>query len=669
MESKNPKFPKIKDFEIHYQNQKKVDGSIWFYLDWATHHSQNLPQIIRGVFKRIWLEIQYFVRKYIVVLLLVSILIAFWAFQGLQYTKIAVKNINEDKLFFVQKIRNIISESRTNQIQDLNTIQIKLEENLSPLSKGLFLDGFVKNDLSKMNDLTKKWLKSIDALSKYQLTNQGLEPTLYINRTFSQDINLFLDDLPQLLSLTKELKNELWYYQVIGSNQTKKIFEIVDEFLDLGNIVTENKLGILKALGHFEPKKIVIFNQNTGEARPTGGFIGSYIPINLNQGKFQIEQSQSIYYIDGGPNTNVMANPLTWYYGWYDGATDVHGIRNSNFFPCFPDTAKLLEREFSDKPNGFPIDEVIFITPQLLLGLIPDWQQLEIEGETIPKNALLDKIEKVTALDVEDISNPKKALSGILSGILQSFPIILKSQNPIDLLNYFQDSLQARNLSIWFKDQDSQNLLSKTKLSGENTCANQNNSSIIAPFIVNLSGDKRNLITKNEFEINQKGNQFYLKYTQSMPTNAQDRLQRLFDINKSFNFVGIQIPANSKNIKISSPQSLLLPFVRPGYEADLSTKGRAMQYPDEVNKLIKTSFNIYNDKGIPPGFSYLQPDGSQIAGLYIRDELVSSVEFLWEMPNSKNTVFYGQPGLNQPKLKFGNKFLEDPIKIQSGVKL
>ena len=669
MENKNTKFPKIKDFETRYQNQKKIDGSVWFYFDWATHHSQNLPQIIFGIVKRIWLEIRHFVMKYILILLLVSVIITFWAFQGLQYSKIAAKNISNDRSFIINKIKNILVESRSNQIQDLNELQAKLESNLSPVSKVFFLDGVIKNDLSRINELTQKWLKSINSLSKYKFTTQGLEPTLFINRTFSLDISLFLDDLPELLNDTKELKNSLWYYQLIGSNQTKKFFEIIDEVLDLGNIVSENKIGILKAIGHFEPKKIVIFNQNTGEARPTGGFIGSYIPINLNQGKFQIEQSQSIYFIDGGPNTNVIANPLSWYYGWYEGETDIHGIRNSNYFSCFPDSARYLEREFSNLPNGFPIDEVVFITPQLLLGLIPDWQKIEIEGELIPKNALLDKIEKVTAIDIQDVSNPKKALSGILSGILESLPMIVKNQNPIDILNYFQDSLQARNLQIWFKDQESQNLLSKTKLSGENTCANQNNNSIIAPFIVNLSGDKRNLITKNDFEINQKGNQFYLKYNQIIPVNAEDRLQRIFDITRSINFVGLQIPANSKNIKISSNQSLHLPFLRSGYEADLAIKGRAIQYPDEVNKIIKSSYNLFDQNGLTPGFSYLQPDGSQVVGLYIRDEQSTTVEFSWEMPNSKNAIFYGQPGLNQPKLKVGNKFLDDPVKIQSGVKL
>jgi hypothetical protein len=39
MQNKNTKFPKIKDFEQQYQAQKKIDGSIWFYLDWATKHS------------------------------------------------------------------------------------------------------------------------------------------------------------------------------------------------------------------------------------------------------------------------------------------------------------------------------------------------------------------------------------------------------------------------------------------------------------------------------------------------------------------------------------------------------------------------------------------------------------------------------------------------------
>jgi Protein of unknown function (DUF4012) len=669
MQNKKINFPKIKEFENQYLDQKKIDGSVWFYLDWATKHSQNLPQIIMGILKRLWLEIKYFVRKYVLILLLVSVIIAFWSYQGLQYTKVAVKNINSDRSFFIEKFRDILTESRANQIQDLNTLQAKLEISLSPVSKIFLFDGIVKNDLSKINLVIKKWLRSLEALTKYKLTTQGMQPTLFLNRTFSQDISLLLDDLPDLLKETKETKESVWYYQIIGSTQIKKAFEVIDEILDIGNVISENKNGILKAMGHFEPKKVVVFNQNTGEARPTGGFIGSYIPIDIDQGNFTIGQSQSIYYIDGGPNTTIMANPLTWYYGWYEGATDVHGIRNSNYFSCFPDTAKYLEREFAKQPNGYAIDEVAFITPQLLLGLIPDWQTLEIDGELIPKNALLDKIEKVTALEAEDIANPKKALSGILSNILEKLPEIIKNQNPIDTLNYLQDAIQARNLQLWFKDADSQKLLSKTKLSGENTCANQNNNSIIASFIVNLSGDKRNLISKNEFEINQKGNQFYLKYFQTIPTNAEDRLQRSFNLNKSINFIGIQIPANSKNIQMSSPQSLKLPFIRSGYEADLMSKGRATQYPIEIKNVIKSSYNLYDEQGFTPGFSYLQPDGSQVVGLYIRDELTSNVEFLWEMPDSKDTVFYGQPGLNQPKLKFGNKLLDDPIKIQSGVKL
>jgi Protein of unknown function (DUF4012) len=669
MQNKYIKFPKVKEFENQYRTQKKIDGSFQLFLDWVIKKKYFMPYLFLKLLKRIWLEFKFIITKYVWILLTISILFAFWAYQGLQYTKIAVANINSEKSFFIEKLKNILTESRSNQIQNLNNLQSKLEVSLSPLSKIFLLDGVVKNDLSKINLTIKKWLKSIEAISKYKLTAQGFQPTLFLNRTFSQDISLLLDDLPILLKETKETKDSIWYYQIIGSAQIKKGFEIIDEILDLANIISDNKNGILKAIAHFEPKKIVVFNQNTGEARPTGGFIGSYIPIDIDQGNFVIGQSQSIYHIDGGPNTTTMANPISWYYGWYEGATDIHGIRNANFFSCFSDTAKYIAREFATKPNGYEIDEIAFITPQLLLGLIPDWQLIEIGGELVPKNALLDKIERVTSLEIEDLANPKKVLSGILENILEKLPEIIKDQNPIDTLNYLQDALQSRNLQIWFKDSDSQNFLTKTKLSGENTCSNQNNNTIITPVIINLSGDKRNLITKNEFEINQQGNQFYLKYTQILPTNAQDRLQRSFDLSKSINFVGIQIPSNSKNIQINSLQALNLPFIRSGYITDLENKAKKMQYPNEIENIIKSGENLYNEEGYTPGFSYLQPDGSKVFGLYIRDELITNVEFRWEMPNNKDVIFYGQPGLEQPKLKFGSKFLIDPIKIQSGVKL
>ena len=390
---------------------------------------------------------------------------------------------------------------------------------------------------------------------------------------------------PQFISRTRSDLSSLWLYSTFGPSQVREIFGLLNSFLDIIEILQKNHELVLTIFGHFQTQKIVLFNQNTGEARPTGGFLGSYIPIDIAKGEMTIGQSQSIYYFDKGTNTNLMAHPATWYYGHFDGRYEVHGARNSNFFPCFPTTATYLEREFASSQNGYNIDTLVMLTPQFLLGYLPEDFTLEIKGSKIPKNFILNKIEQITALEIGDVKNPKKELTSIFNLIVNQLPQVLKGQALANLFSYTQESMMARDLQLWFRSQSIQGLWSTTGFAGDQVCA-WRNPNAITPLIANISADKRNLITVNEFQISKNGSKLNLDYTQFIPNEAATILARGFN-HFGFSMVAIQVPAGSE-VKVKSDSKLVLPFARNYYELQIKRNNSSKDdfiYPPEVKKL------------------------------------------------------------------------------------
>ena len=69
------------------------------------------------------------------------------------------------------------------------------------------------------------------------------------------------------------------------------------------------------------------------------------------------------------------------------------------------------------------------------------------------------------------------------------------------------------------------------------------------------------------------------------------------------------------------------------------------------------------------GWTYTQPDGSQVFGVYISDQAKSKVQFEVQLPTAKNAIFFGQPGLNLPLVRYNSNNIANQRQIQSGLKL
>jgi Protein of unknown function (DUF4012) len=651
-----------KDFSQKIKRQNTLD-----FIQFIEHSFLNFWFQFQLQFKLIYLRIGLWIRGHFFVFFLLTLVISVITFGIGTSVRQSLVNVDQNKSQLLEKIRLILKQNDKDQLVALNEVEKKLLEAINPIASWPIIGWSVKQDVSKIKDLSALWLDLIYPFANYKLGTDGFRTTLLQDKYFTADLDNFLTKSPQFLSRTRNDLNSLWLYSVFGSSQVKELFSLLNNILDIIEILNQNHDLVLTIFGHFQTQKIVIFNQNTGEARPTGGFIGSYIPIDIAKGEMEIGQSQSIYHFDRGTNTNLVAHPITWYYGFSEGNFEVHGARNSNFFACFPVTAKYLEREFSATPNGYTIDTLVMITPQFLLGYLPDNFVLEIRGEKIPKNFILNKIEQITALEIEDIENPKKQLTSIFNLIVSQLPEVLKGQALAELLNYTQESLVARDLQVWFRTPKIQSLWLTTGFAGDQTCA-WKNKQVIAPILINLSVDKRNLITINDFQISKNGTKVNLDYTQFIPNDAPTVLARGFN-RFGFSMFGVQVPAGSK-VKVESDQKIVLPFLRDYYDLYINyqTKNKVKYiYPPEVQKVIDSSYDLNGDQ--ESGFTYTQPDGSEVFGIYVSDKDITKVKFQIELPTSDELTFFGQPGVNLPILRYRGNNIANQRQIQTGVKI
>jgi hypothetical protein len=563
--------------------------------------------------------------------------------------------------------------------QELDTDQALIQQDISPFSTYVGLDKKINADLNSGTQLLKSWLNAIKPLLNYKLTSKGIvsaDATKY----FTNDLSDFFDSLGSLYAQTQAYWNSTTIYRFfltfVGNENLNRYFDIFSVILDKIPVLINNKNSILAMLGHFSTQKIVIFNQNNGEARPNGGFTGSYIPVDIFKGRISIGQSESIYNVSNAKENQSFSPPPAWYYG-YLGDYYVHdGLHNSNFFSCVDDSAKLLEQEFSASKTGYSIDNVVFMNSTLLRDILPANFSITVDSDlTINSDNILDEIERLTSLEAQDPTNPKAELTGIFTSIIDSLDGIIAGDTQGFLLKMMNFVL-ARDIQMWFKDPNLESFWQSTIFAPDKNCRNLNSADFISPMIGNLSVDKRNLVTQNQFNIYAKRIngllEIDLKYKQILPD--QINLQRGFNDVSPLTFVGLQLPKNVSDVSVRSDQGQTLPFLAPYYGQYIqSDYGKALVMPDQINTVVSSSRDLPNG-----GFTYFQPDGSQVLGIYIVDQQTSEVDFSFKVPLAQNALvtFYGQPGLNQPTLSLGNgasfkgineNFTTDPKTIAQGV--
>ncbi|MEM1312725.1 MAG: DUF4012 domain-containing protein [Patescibacteria group bacterium] len=585
----------------------------------------------------------------------------------------------------LSRAENLLLSDHILLARELDELPNILSKDLEPLNHFTGLSLLITPSIEQASNLAKEWVIAFSPLTQYKLGVTGVVSTKSFESRFTVDLNNFFISAESLYEKTQKQYIPLRLFgqvtEVLTGSKPRSLFYI-DTFLDIIQELLTHKEEILSILGHYSTQKYVFFTQNIGEARANGGFMGSYFPVEVFQGRFKLGDSQSIYFASKSSNQQSFAHPVTWAYGYLYNQAYLGGLHNDNSFTCFDDSASLIEKNFIGSENGYGFNGLVMLNSSVIKKILPPTFRLDIDDNLVlGYDNILEEIERITSLEAEDTSNPKFRIGQIFAKILENFESIFRDVSLTDLGIKIITALSARDIQVWFKDKAIHSYWSGLPFASNRNCGYQTSSKdyTITPIVTNLSGDKRNLITQNQFNVSLGKNNGYLnvqvRFKQKLPPGIN--LQRGFQDFVPMTFVGLQVPLESTNLKVTSPESLDLKFPQPYYkEYILLDEDQELVMQDEVQTVESTARNIDNSNG----FSYLQPDNTQVIGIYISDDIQESVvDFEFSIPNNKeNLRFFGQPGLNEPLLSIGKglrfanseaSYTFDDTKINSGVNI
>jgi hypothetical protein len=325
-----------------------------------------------------------------------------------------------------------------------------------------------------------KLTSALDLLNELKISSSGFE-TQDLNQKIS-DNRQALDDSRKLVSQASDEFNAVSSVPLDYSDTLNQAKSQVSELnLLLGKLVGLEDLYLSMFTGQ---KTYLLIFQNYDEERATGGFIGTYGVLNINDGKIEKLKIESIYNLDGQIYEQIAApgpmQPLIkrW------------GIRDANWFADFPTSATKLLSFF--EMGDETADGVISTTPQVfenilnLIGPIP----MPAYNVTLDSQNFQSLVQFKTSIDYDKVLNqPKKFLDDFAPIFLDKLKGLSKDQW-LSLLQILEDNLQQRQIMLYNKDTNTQSQIENLGFSGKILPTNYDYLSIVNS---NLGGTKTDL--------------------------------------------------------------------------------------------------------------------------------------------------------------------------------
>lgn len=232
-------------------------------------------------------------------------------------------------------------------------------------------------------------------------------------------------------------------------------------------------------------KSVLVLFENNNEIRPTGGFIGTYGIFKLNDGRITEQKITSIYDLDGQLKEKI-APP-----GQFSFMTDHWGIRDSNWFPDFKDSAQKAIM-FYEKEAGETPDAVVAVTPDIFIDLLKITGPIDFPKYNLTLNSdnFRDQVQFNTseAYDKE-INKPKQLLADFEPLLLQRLAEMPNGSSSAILSALFKN-LAAKNLLFYDRDNSIQTQFENYNWAGTVSVTDRDYLSVVN---ANLGGRKTDL--------------------------------------------------------------------------------------------------------------------------------------------------------------------------------
>lgn len=295
-----------------------------------------------------------------------------------------------------------------------------------------------------------------------------------------------------------------------------------------------------------EPKRYLVLLQNNMELRPSGGFMGSYAEIALQEGKLMHFEVQDIYVPDGQLDGHVEP-PLPIQEAFQQGFWK---LRDANWHPDFEKSANnvewFFEQALSHSVHG--VVAINFSTVELALHTlgelyIPDYQQ------TVSADELYVFLQHEVESDFFPGSTKKRDLLASLTRQLGYKLQDLSPNQTLELLRAVVQEAQDKNIQFHFDTPPVQDVFAQHNLAGllrNTTCGLDCVADYFSVYEANLGVNKSNCCVTRTISLDKKTDND--KLTSSITLNyfnpgPPEELRQLAGMYKSY--VRIYLPKDS----------------------------------------------------------------------------------------------------------------------------
>lgn len=301
-------------------------------------------------------------------------------------------------------------------------------------------------------------------------------PVLFMENTIQRE-----GELPTSpVSLTEKLKSSLELFNkaldevkiaqghlqssgpdFLPANLQEHFAVLSDQLDSLVNTLEEMQTrvpAILSLLGDRYPHRYLVLLQNNSEARPTGGFIGSFLIVDINDGHITKTEFHDVYEYDGQLQEFIQAP------GEIAALTDNWRMRDANYSPDFAVSAKKIAW-FLEKEGGPGVDTVIAVNQSILEDLLTITGPLSVEGLDAQ---LTDKnYQTILTYIVESKLEGQEDPKGIIGRIIPSLQTAISEEaSAKSLLTLIQNQIRDKDIMAWSKDEKVQQFFDDVGVSG-----------------------------------------------------------------------------------------------------------------------------------------------------------------------------------------------------------
>jgi len=308
---------------------------------------------------------------------------------------------------------------------------------------------FLQNNLPEELKKTKAEPVDEENLSDEVALTTKLEEDLKFLKEASQKIDAASQNLDYVSAdvLPEQMKSKLG----TARDAIAKLKTVLKE--------TEAKIPVLmKLLGQRYMHRYLILLQNDAEARPTGGFIGSFLLVDMNDGYITKTEFHDVYETDGQLKEDIPAPE--------DIAkiTKNWRMRDSNYSPDFAISAEKAAW-FLQKEKGPSVDSVIAINQNFIARLFELTGPVQLEGLQAPltQENYLTIISYLVESKISGDADPKEILRRFIPAFQKQ---LMASKDMGKIIKLVIEGLKERDILMYSRDANIQNLFDELGLSG-----------------------------------------------------------------------------------------------------------------------------------------------------------------------------------------------------------